>query len=76
MTEREAKIERARCDLRAASIRLQEKKEKMDRGIVEAQAVFDAKAAQLKSEWLQAQVDCEREQIYLREAEDIVGPSV
>lgn len=76
MTERECKIEVRKRDVRAAQVRLQEKKEKMERGIAEAQAVFDSKVVTLKAEWLLAQIELEREQVYLQEAEDVVGSSI
>lgn len=73
MNEKDVKVARARIYVKKAQIVLQEKKEKMDRGIVEAQAIFDAKVAGLKSEWLQAQTELEQELLNVKEAEEIVG---
>lgn len=76
MTDQDSKIERAKCDVRAAEIRLQAAHEKMDRGVTEAGAAYYAKVAELKKEWQLAQVELEREKVYLLAAENIVGGSV
>lgn len=75
MTERDAKIERAKIDVRQAEIKLQLAKEKMDAGCAEAKAIHDAKVAALKADWLLCAQELEREKVYVTEFEEVVGGS-
>lgn len=73
MSPHDASVARGQIDVASAVIRLQEKKDRMDAGVREAQAEYDGKVATLKLEWLLAQQTLEVMKINLKEAESSIG---
>lgn len=70
MTHREAKIERARCDVRQQESRVLEAEENLKHGQAKALAEYNREASKLKAELERAKIELEAEKAYLRSVED------
>lgn len=75
-TERDYKIARAKLDVREAEVELQAAKDRMDLGVEKAKAVYHETVADLTEKWKKAQVNLEREKVYVEEFTNVVGGSL
>ena len=70
MTHREAKLERARCEVRRQESRVAEAKSNLEHGYKRLQAEMEREYAKLKCELEREQISLEAERAHLKAMED------